>query len=387
MIGGTGNNLLDGGTGSDTADYSSSAHSVFAILNNGGGAVRKSTIFSLTRTSRRIPSSASRTSPGRRRATGSIGDANSNVINGGGGDDSLNGGTGGDDMIHGGDGNDSINASGLGVMHLFGDAGNDMIFSGNGNDVIDGGTGNDEIFSGGGNDTITGGDGDDWIEGGEGADTMDGGSGINTLDYQDSLGGVEINLATGTGSADAATGDTFSNFQNVFGSDHNDLLIGSNQDNVLFERFGTNTLIGGGGHDTFAVMDFTESHNTVLDFHIGEDKLAIVGQDTMADMHFTQTMRAPGVVRQQPNHDPADRCEHPGLPGALVDRHRVLADAGSADAWLIEAALRHASDLPRTAFMRGSLPTAVPADGFFHPPIPFSMAGCTAYPWKAASSW
>jgi Ca2+-binding RTX toxin-like protein len=289
LVGGTGNNVLDGGSGSDTADYSTSAHSVFAILNNGGGGGEQLDSFSSDTHYSQDTFVSIENLTGSAQSDWLTGDANTNVISGGGGDDYLYGGNGGADIIHGGDGNDTISV-GAGTTHLFGDAGNDTIYGGSDNDVIDGGTGNDMILAGFGNDTITGGDGDDWVEGGEGADTMDGGSGVNTLDYMDSLGGVTVNLALGIGSSGAATGDVISNFQNVLGSDHNDLLIGSNQDNVLFERFGTNTLIGGGGHDTFAVMDFTESHNLVLDFNVGEDKLAIVGEDTMANLHFTQTI-------------------------------------------------------------------------------------------------
>jgi Ca2+-binding RTX toxin-like protein len=290
LIGGTGNNLLDGGSGSDTADYSSSAHSVFAMLNNGGGGGEQVENFTSDTHYSQDTFVSIENLTGSAQNDWLIGDANANVINGGGGDDQLDG-HGGGDTIHGGLGDDYVNEAGAsGVNHLFGDEGNDHIFGGDGGNIIDGGAGNDGIYGGSGNDVINGGDGDDFIDGSSlGLDTLDGGTGVNTLSYMNSNGGVVVNLAANTASGGSATGDVISNFQNVAGSDHNDLLIGSNQDNVLFERFGTNTLVGGGGHDTFAFMDFTESHNLVLDFHVGEDKLAIVGDDTLADLHFTQT--------------------------------------------------------------------------------------------------
>src|ERR1043165_255598 len=72
------------------------------------------------------------------------------VINGGGGNDTLNG-TAGDDTISGNGGNDVVNA---------GD-GNDIVSGGGGNDTLNGNDGNDRLVGGAGNDTLTGGAGND----------------------------------------------------------------------------------------------------------------------------------------------------------------------------------------------------------------------------------
>ncbi|MFK7752414.1 MAG: calcium-binding protein [Sedimentitalea sp.] len=83
------------------------------------------------------------------------GDANANVLNGLGGDDTLIGG-GGDDTLIGGDNVDRARA----------DA------QGNNADVLKGGAGDDTLLGGLGDDRLFGGKGDDTHTGGEGADVF-----------------------------------------------------------------------------------------------------------------------------------------------------------------------------------------------------------------------
>ena len=99
------------------------------------------------------------------------------------------------------------------------------------------------------NDTITGGSGDNEIEGGAGNDAMDGGAGVNMLRYQYSPGGVTVNLGTSTASDGWGGTDSFSNFQNVRGSDFSDTLIGDANANSLIGAQGDDTLTGGLGDD------------------------------------------------------------------------------------------------------------------------------------------
>ena len=78
------------------------------------------------------------------------------------------------------------------------------------------------------------------------------------------------------------------NFQNIIGSNHNDALIGSGGDNVLIEQAGNNLLVGGAGHDTFAFVASQSSTDVIADFHVGEDKLAFIGADSLSDLHISQ---------------------------------------------------------------------------------------------------
>ena len=102
-----------------------------------------------------------------------------NYIDGGDGDDFIEGGRGGD-YLAGGKGNDVI----------YGLDGGDIISGGEGRDYIDGGSGGDTIYAGAGNDIIFGGAGDDTVKGeagdnlivgGRGQDSIDSGSGRNRI--------------------------------------------------------------------------------------------------------------------------------------------------------------------------------------------------------------
>ena len=127
-----------------------------------------------------------------------------------------------------------------GIENVEGSQHNDIVLADNNANVIDGNDGNDAIFGLGGSDTINGGVGDDLIDGGAGADQLDGGSGVNTFGYTQSTAGVVVNLAAQTATGGDATGDVITNFQNVEGSQRDDVLIGSNLNNVVvWNRPGT----------------------------------------------------------------------------------------------------------------------------------------------------
>jgi hypothetical protein len=98
------------------------------------------------------------------------GDDGNDVIFGRGGADLLDAGAG-NDIVHGSWGNETI---------LGGD-GNDVLFGDGGNDAINAGAGDDLVFGGRGDDKIWGGDGNDLLAGGPGKDTLDGGPGHDTL--------------------------------------------------------------------------------------------------------------------------------------------------------------------------------------------------------------
>ena len=70
------------------------------------------------------------------------------------------------------------------------------------------------------------------------------------LFYDLSNDGVSVNLATGTGDKGFARGDTYTNIEDVVGSDFNDTLIGDANNNLLSGGRGNDTLVGGGGADS-----------------------------------------------------------------------------------------------------------------------------------------
>ena len=202
-------------------------------------------------------------------------------------------------IAHGLGGNDSIRVSPnvpVGA-DLYGDAGNDRLFGGIGKDRLDGGPGNDYVNGGANDDRLIAGSGTDILVGAGGLDTLvgpdaaatwqiggrnagrvngtsrfnsvenllggtaddtfafgyggsvagriDGGAGVNALSYSAFLGGVRVNLFTGTATRTAG----IANITNVVGGAGDDVLVGNALDNQLTGNGGRDILIGGGGAD------------------------------------------------------------------------------------------------------------------------------------------
>ncbi|MEH1896452.1 MAG: DVUA0089 family protein [Nostoc sp.] len=205
--------------------------------------------------------------------------------------DNLSGSSGNDTIVGWAIGGDANSTSGNDTLN--GAAGNDSIAGGTGNDSLIGEDGNDTLDGGIGNDTFKGGQGNDSINGGDGIDTADysqvsqtitlsgvgtiqkaGGLGQdtlfkvekiiananvanNTIDASQSLTGVSItvNLQTQSLSANNVPGlgtlpFTVVNFDNVNGTNANDIIIGDDQNNQLSGNNGNDSLNGGNGNDT-----------------------------------------------------------------------------------------------------------------------------------------
>lgn len=215
MIGGVGNNYVDGGTGFDFVRYKT-AHNVIVDLIGGTGtsAIANDKLFSIERVQTGVGDDVV------------YGDIGMNVIWLVNGDDWASG-YHGNDTIKGHDGDDRLFDEfgsdnlwggkdadklwgGKGIDVLRGGAGNDMFFGRSshdllkdkqGNDTLDGGKGNDELLGGSGNDTIDGGDGDDVIDTGvhddliyitNGMDIITTGSGSGTLFFQSSQTSLDV---------------------------------------------------------------------------------------------------------------------------------------------------------------------------------------------------
>ncbi|MBO6629674.1 MAG: hypothetical protein JJ939_14760, partial [Alphaproteobacteria bacterium] len=128
--------------------------------------------------------------------------------------------------------------------HLVGMGGDDVLLGLAGDDVLEGGVGDDTLSGGAGNDTLRGGAGDDVLIGGEGVTNFDGGEGIDTADFSHQSQGVSASLSGGLGA------DTFTDVENLVGSDFDDVLVGDDGDNVIDGGLGADQVSGGGGHDT-----------------------------------------------------------------------------------------------------------------------------------------
>jgi Ca2+-binding RTX toxin-like protein len=239
------------------------------------------------------------------------GGVHNDTIIGGSGDNTLFGNDANDDIsaadgnndISGGNGDDTI-TSGLGNNTISGGNGDDIISVGIGNNDISGGNGDDSITSGSGNDTISGGNGDDTIRSGGGADfllggadndlflfangdltasvTLDGGLGSDTLafdansDVIDSaftnVSNIEA-LTTANGVGSSLSLDGFASDAGVStvqgGNGDDTFTLGSNFDTAV-------TLLGGAGNDDFTVNSYSQISSNYIDGGANTDTLNIV---------------------------------------------------------------------------------------------------------------
>lgn len=123
---------------------------------------------------------------------------------------------------------------------LVGDAGEDWILGLEDADTLDGGAGND---------ALEGGDGNDILIGGVGGDVLRGGNGVDWAYFNTSAAGINVNLGLGTAHGGDAEGDTLFEIERVFGSIHNDVVVGDTAGNYLRGNAGNDTIAGGDGND------------------------------------------------------------------------------------------------------------------------------------------
>ena len=208
------------------------------------------------------------------------------VLDGGNGNDTLNGGEGmdilvggaGGDRLNGGDGFDIASyapASSAVVVNMFdvshnrGDAAgdgyasiegivgsehNDLIIGNNYSNRLEGGGGNDTIDGSGGSDDIYGNDGDDFLIGGSGADSFEGGDGRDTVSYYKNLTAVQIYMSSVNDNV-GAYGDTYNDIEAIDGTLFGDVIEGDTYENTFWGDAGNDTLNGAGGSDTLAGGD------------------------------------------------------------------------------------------------------------------------------------
>lgn len=267
--------------------------------------------------------------------------AGSDVLYGGAGSEQMYGREG-NDVLRGGDGGDWL-YGGEGIDRYFGDAGSDFVSFWDGahgikldltrlsGQVRDDGFGNIETAAGiegwdgsdfgdtmiggatsvtfygeNGDDSLIGGGGDDTIWGGNGVDALQGGAGHNVLDLWVTSNGhaasVDLRklvgqvLDDGYGNAETATG-----FQDVWGSSHNDRLLGNNSDNLLIGRDGADLLSGFSGSDTFygGAGNDTLSGGTGVDYLFGnEGRNVLIGGADADYFYFADHIADPTGLRQ-----------------------------------------------------------------------------------------
>ena len=285
-----GSDYLDGGSGTNWVLYSFSSHAATILLNGTsagtamGSDIGTDTLYNFENVL------------GGHGNDTIIGDSNNNIMDGGGGTDSLYGMAGNDTFIgghgreffDGGAGQDTIDytnatsgitatmVSGTGTGTAFGagswndtfvnveiirgssNYGNLLVSTG-GSHTLVGGFADDTLIGGNGSDTLIGNGGSDTFIGGVGHDTFIGGSGSNSVaDYQGEGAGITADLTAGSVHGSGTWTDSLTNIEGVIGSSHNDVLIGGNSaylsggggNDTLYGSGTGDTLIGGTGSDS-----------------------------------------------------------------------------------------------------------------------------------------
>lgn len=240
-----------------------------------------------------------------------VGDDQDNEINGEGGNDEIHGGKGddhlfgargidkllgeeGDDILTGFEGADHMDGgagkdtadyshpyaivgvkvnltSGVGfggyahddtyknIENIRGSKFNDVLIGDDQDNEINGEAGNDEIHGGKGNDIIIdlqgvnelyGDDGNDIIVSGLG-NVCYGGLGIDIISYERLIYAVNIDMPSGitTIKEHPDLKDKFYEFENVVGTNANDVIIGDDQDNRIYDLGGDDQVYAGKGND------------------------------------------------------------------------------------------------------------------------------------------
>jgi Ca2+-binding RTX toxin-like protein len=199
-----------------------------------------------------------------------MGSAANDVIVGSVGPDVITGGFG-SDTICGGEGDDTISGgpSDFGVYRTEDPLGATEIFY--------------RIYFDGGSDTIVPGGGDD-IAYGDQASPFDPdfevrGPDIDTVGYDDATAGVTVDLAAGTASGSGS--DVLVGFDNVRGSEHDDVLLGNDNANELVGFTGNDYLDGRGGDD---LLRSGLDDDTLIGGTGDDDLRGVDGNDVLSGM-------------------------------------------------------------------------------------------------------
>jgi glycerophosphoryl diester phosphodiesterase len=149
-------------------------------------------------------------------------------------------------------------------------------------DTLVGGDDDDVIVAFGGDDTAAGGLHSDIIYGSEGADVLRGD--LNSRNSQVGVGGDDIIYG---GNGDDRIGGKGGNDE-LYGEAGDDAIWGDDGDDLLSGGLGNDTLTGddfsgGTGADTF-VLALGEGTDTITDFQVGVDFIALVGDLSFGDL-------------------------------------------------------------------------------------------------------
>jgi Ca2+-binding RTX toxin-like protein len=331
ITGTTGDNVIDGGAGTDTLSYANALSGVTVSLalttpqNTGGaGTDTIKNVENLT------GSSFDDVLTGNSGNNVLLGGAGNDILDGGGGNDTLDGGSGVNTATYAdattgvsvnlalttpqgtvGAGTDTL----TNIQNLTGSSFNDTLQGNAGDNVLDGGAGVNTVSyssapaavtvdlslsgpqntGGDGVDTligfqnVTGSKFNDTLAGNSGDNVIDGGPGTDTVTYANATAGVTVSLALTTPQATGGAGtDTIKNVENLTGTSFNDVLTGSSAKNVIMGGSGDDHITGGGGGD---VLWGGPGADTFIYLTPADSTVSTGGQDQIMDFSHAESDR------------------------------------------------------------------------------------------------
>ncbi|MBK8117269.1 MAG: hypothetical protein IPK44_23555 [Candidatus Accumulibacter sp.] len=310
LYAGAGNNVLNGGTGSDSVSYA------YGLAGTTGV-----TVSLAVSTAQATSGSGSDTLTSIENLFGSAyadkltGNSGANSLGGGAGNDTLDGGAG-SDTLAGGDGSDGYFVRDAGDVvsetnAVLATGGTDTVYSTLAAYTLTANVENGRILA-----TVaanlTGNTLNNVLYAGAGNNVLDGGTGTDTVSYAYGLAGttgVTVSLAVGTATGGSGS-DTLTNIENLIGSGLNDNLTGNAGNNtldgaagndLLTGGVGRDVLTGGAGSDTFDFNVLSEmgltstTWDVINDFVHSLDKIDVSTLDANAALAGNQAFSAPVV--------------------------------------------------------------------------------------------
>jgi Ca2+-binding RTX toxin-like protein len=256
--------------------------------------------------------------------------------------------------VQGGDGNDFLQGDDSFGDTIDGGNGNDVVLGLGGADVVSGGAGDDDVEGGGGNDVLDGGAGDDDLEGGAGADDLHGGSGIDSAfpagvaDPAPDVRGTLDDVADDGGPGEAD--DIHSDVENLEGGsfaatagapgDGAVTLVGSAASNSLTVSSGRGNIDGGAGNDVLGggPLDDTitsrDGYADVVTCGDGADTVIADTFDTVSDSCENvqrATVTLPGDPPPAPDAQPTVAWTAPAEHATIAGSAKTTLTASATD--------------------------------------------------------
>jgi Ca2+-binding RTX toxin-like protein len=231
------------------------------------------------------------------------------TVNGGDGNDNVEGSSG-NDVLNGDDGNDTVIAKG-GVNTVTDGTGNDVVdlsqnsiainySTGGGNDTVVGSVFNDTITGSSGSDTLIAGPGDDILEGGGGSDDLFGEGGSDRFLWDTGDGSDLIEGGSGVNDSVEVSGSAGGEFASLAAAPQSRVDLDVNGSSLDIADVEDYELDLGGGNDDLNVTNLstTVTQSIGVDVGTGTDSVTVVGtgaDDTLGAAPGTGDVQVSGL--------------------------------------------------------------------------------------------